>query len=159
MDNLIDDFTLTADVDTLENDFTAVEEFCLSIKYNNYQWSIILKTSNLTAGELRNFDHLQTLESISLLNDDWDDGAKAREENVIQRARALVKFMCAVGQGIYNIAPGPKGEILIDFRNDKRSLEILFYPNKEKFVKFSDEEPPQQGVFHPEELPLLSFLA
>lgn len=90
------------------------------------------------------------IEDIAVLNDNWDeDGAIAPDSEVIQLAKGIVHSMNAVGQEIYNAAPGPKGEIMLDLRSGNKSLEVIIYPDKMKFVKFSPSEPPAQGTFTP----------
>jgi len=90
------------------------------------------------------------VDDIATLNDNWDeDGAIAPGSEVIQLAQAMVHSMTAVGQEIYNAAPGAKGEIMLDLRAGNKSLEVIIYRNKMKFVKFSPSEPPTQGSFTP----------
>ncbi len=94
--------------------------------------------------------NITVIENMAALEDNWDeDGAIAPGSEVIQLAKGIAHSMNAVGQDIYNAAPGPKGEIMLDLRSGNKSLELIIYPDKMKFVKFSQSEPPAQGSFTP----------
>jgi hypothetical protein len=41
---------------------------------------------------------------------------------------------------------------MLNFRNGDRSMEILIYPDKMKYVKFPTKGTPSQGVFTPDML-------
>ncbi|MCG2612795.1 hypothetical protein LZZ85_00830 [Terrimonas sp. NA20] len=94
--------------------------------------------------------NLRAIENMAALDDNWDeDDAIAPCSEVIQLAKGIVHSLNAAGQGIYNAVPGPNGEIMLDLRSGNKSLEIIIYPDKMKFVKFSPSEPPAQGYFTP----------
>ena len=97
------------------------------------------------------------LEDIKSLEDNWDeDGAKKPSRMAIQNSQYLIQLLSKRGIEIYHIAPGPIGEIMIDLRNERNSsLEILFYENRSKFVKFPIAGNPEQGEFKIEDLPTL----
>ncbi len=87
---------------------------------------------------------------MAALEYNWDEnGAIPPCSEVIQVAKGILHSMNAVGQEIYNVAPGPKGEIMLDLRSGNKSLEVIIYPDNMKFVKFSTSEPPAQGSFTP----------
>lgn len=122
--------------------------------------SITLRRSDFEAPTI-NAKHFETLVKIEELEDNWDEeGSIAPPINVVQFARAILYLMSAIGQEIYNIAPGPKGEILILFNNDLKSFEVLIYPDKMRYVKFPENGVPLQDSFTPELLytDLLSWL-
>lgn len=114
--------------------------------------SITIRNSDVNVLNVLNEKILETLKSIELLKDNWDeDGAKTPLPESIQMAKGIIYFLSAIGQGIYNIAPGPKGEILIDLRNNTKSLEILIYTDmKMLFVQFDEKGQAIQDKFSPE---------
>jgi hypothetical protein len=103
---------------------------------------------------------IKILDELEKLQDNWDgELAIAPTRMVIIRAKFIVKILQATGQKVFHVAPGPSGEILVDIRNGSKSIELLFYPDKTKFVTYSDIEKPQQGIFESNILPqLLSWL-
>jgi hypothetical protein len=126
-----------------------------------YSISITLRSSVLENQNGLNSKHLQRLSEIENLEQNWDnDGAIAPPVNVVQFAKAIIYIMNAIGQEIYNIAPGPDGEIMLLFTKDKKSFEVLIYPDKMRFVKFPEYGTPVQGTFSIEALytDLLSWL-
>jgi hypothetical protein len=70
-------------------------------------------------------------------------------------ASYLLKLLQSFGQKAFHVAPGPRGEIMIDLRNKDKSIELLFYGDKAKFVMFSDSSDPKQGTFELNMLPEL----
>lgn len=93
---------------------------------------------------------LGLLREYKTLPDNWDgEGAKAPDRLALMHASYLVKVLQAFGQKVFHVSPGPSGEISIDIRNSNknRALEILFYPDKAKFVLFPESGRPDQGVF------------
>lgn len=93
---------------------------------------------------------------MDALNDDWDnDGAIAPSTATIAQARRFVLILGLVGQEVYNVGPGPLGEILVDLRKGNRSIEFLFYPNRTTVVLFSNNERPVQQEFSSSILPNL----
>ncbi len=102
---------------------------------------------------------IRLLEEYKQIGDNWDlDGAKAPDASALCLAEYIVKAMEKTGQKVYHVAPGPRGEIMVDIRNNNtdKSLELLFYPNSNnKYVFFSTAEQPQQGNFLFSSLPEL----
>ncbi len=118
---------------------------------SNQVWSILYRQQNVAEGGSLNAVIFRTLSEIVGLEDNWDEqGALAPNNSVIQKSKGLIVFLEAIGQKIFSIAPGPEGEIMIDLRNGSRSLEILIYPDRMKYVKFSASEKPTQGIFSPD---------
>lgn len=156
MSHLISNFSPTAEIPFTNN-------FQTLLTYNLDQetgWSITLEGKNFEANSL-NAKHIETLEKIETLSDNWDqEGSLVPPQKVTSFARAIIYLMNAIGQEMYNIAPGPNGEIMLDFSNNKRSFEILIYPDKMMYVKFPEQGNPIQDSFTPEKLytDLLSWL-
>ena|ERR1700722_9686239 len=99
---------------------------------------------------------LRLLREYKTLPDNWDgEGAKAPDKRAIMHASYLVKVLQVFGQKVFHVSPGPLGEISVDIRNKHRSLEILFYPDKAKFVRFPENDRPDQGIFELTSLPAL----
>ena len=95
-----------------------------------------------------NYRSLRQIDSIATLEDNWDqDDAIAPSEQIVQQAKSLIILFDVVGQKVYNVAPGPDGEVMVDIRHKQKSVEILFYPTKNKYVKFGQGVKPEQGLF------------
>lgn len=126
-----------------------------------YAISITLRNSAFENQNSINAKQLEALSHIKVLGKNWDtEGAIPPPINVIDFTKAIIYIMNAIGQEIYNIAPGPDGEIMLLFSNANKSFEILIYPDKMRYVKFPDSGTPIQGVFTIETLysGLLSWL-
>lgn len=105
-----------------------------------------------------NSRHLAALKNMEELTDNWDNElAIAPSQNVIRKVTAFIDIMNRIGQNVWTVAPGPSGEIMVDLRSDDRSLEILFYEDKSKFVTFSPIEIPTQGGFEENDLQELLY--
>jgi hypothetical protein len=103
-----------------------------------------------------NFIFNRRLEIFAQLLDNWDnDGAKAPSIEGLNAAKTMIHIFSATGQSIYNIAPGPNGEILVDVRskNMSKSIEFIFYPDKQRQVKFDSNGTATQEPFSFENLP------
>lgn len=88
------------------------------------------------------------LNSMELLGDNWDeDDAIAPNPSCLKLTKDIVSRMNEIGQSIYQVAPGPNGEIMLDFRNGGKSFELLFYPDKKIWCTFGDTSYPRQGDF------------
>jgi hypothetical protein len=103
---------------------------------------------------------IRLLREYKRLEDNWDgEGAKAPGKRAVTVALYLVKALQAFGQKVFHVAPGPRGEILVDLRNKNKSIELLFYEDRSKFVRFPETERPDQGSFELNLLPgLLKWL-
>lgn len=126
-----------------------------------YAISITLRSSIFEDQNNINAKQLETLSHIEVLEKNWDtEGAVPPSSNVIAFAKAIIYIMNAIGQEIYNIAPGPDGEIMLLFSNASKSFEVLIYPDKMRYVKFPESGVPIQGAFTIETLysDLLSWL-
>ncbi|MFN4256630.1 MAG: hypothetical protein ACK4Q5_16635 [Saprospiraceae bacterium] len=99
---------------------------------------------------------LDLLNELKKLKDNWDEeGAPAPSPRAIRHAEVLVNQLNRAGQKVFHIAPGPRGEIMVDLRENGKSVEILFYPEKMRYVQFPAAGEPEQGEFHPDLLPKL----
>ncbi len=107
-----------------------------------------------------NADPLSILQELSELENNWDEaGALALPIHVISSAREFINMLSGLNIAVYHVAPGPWGEVLVDLRSGDKSVEILFYPDKTRFVKFSPMERASQGNYTAESLPqLISWL-
>lgn len=145
---LISSYSPTAETIRISNYQTYTVDYDLNTR--DELFGSIVYYNPVSRGEAEfNGRILELLCQIKSLNDNWDeDGAIAPSPNVLQRAEGFVHLMNAIGQQIYNIAPGPKGEIMLDFRNGNKSLEIIIYSDKTKFVKFPEKALPSQGIYN-----------
>ncbi len=102
----------------------------------------------------QNRQHLAAIAAYRNLVDNWDeDDAVAPTHQTVVIALDIALLLIAVGQVIYHTSPGPVGEIMINLRNGDKSAEFLIYPGgRNKFVRISPNEPPQQGPFTPDSL-------
>lgn len=90
------------------------------------------------------------IDEYSRLDNNWDgDDALTPHPNAINQARFLANFLETHGQPIYHTAPGPNGEIMMDIRNrtNTRSLEIIFYADKNVAVFLPKDAKPWQQSF------------
>jgi hypothetical protein len=102
-----------------------------------------------------NSNHIAMLKSYRQLENNWDENESlAPTEQVIEDAIRFAEFLQSIGENIYQVAPGPNGEIMIELRNKEKSIEFLFYSNRTKYVDFSTEHP-TQGLLNDEILPQL----
>jgi hypothetical protein len=97
----------------------------------------------------RNVHISRLLDEFRLLGPNWDeDDALPPATKALDATERLISWLNANHVSAYHAAPGPQGEIMVNFRGKEgRELEILFYPNRFSFVKASRETPPEQGVF------------
>ena len=89
------------------------------------------------------------LYAIRALQNDWDgEGSPVPTDRVLYVAYGLIITVESLGSKIYNVAPGPKGEIMVDVRGkDAGSVEFVIYTDKIKYVKFPETDTPKQGLF------------
>jgi hypothetical protein len=99
---------------------------------------------------------LNLIEDFKTLDYNWDeDGALKPSLTAIRLSTVTVKQLQLVSEKVFHAAPGPNGEIMIDLRKNGKSVEILFYENKSRFVTFPTSGKPEQGVYDEEQLPKL----
>lgn len=90
---------------------------------------------------------ISQINSFKELGEDWDsyDAAKVSTD-AIEDAIDFVKLLDRRGEEIYYIGPGSNGEVLLELKNGRKSIELIFYPNKKrKFAGFEGGEPKFQG--------------
>lgn len=147
MNHLIDSYLVTGGLSNINTPFQTVSTFNLDQEYP-YAWSIIIKSIEDYGVNKRILDGIKDIE---LLPDNWDENdAESPNTSALQLARIITLYMDAIGQEIYSIAPGPMGEIMLDFRSRHKSFELIFYKDKNKYVKFPETGQPEQGLFTPE---------
>lgn len=98
------------------------------------------------------------LKEFETLHDNWDeDDAVAPDSLAISRAKYVTHILENAGQSLFSAAPGPNGEVMLDLRNKEnaKSVEIIFYPNRSVAVFFPAEGSaiPFQKEFDVTELP------
>ncbi len=89
---------------------------------------------------------VETIDKIALLHDNWDgDDSLSPSLEAIRVAKDIVYLLKGAGHEIYNVSPGPAGEIMLDLRFSGRMLEIIIYPDTIKLVEFSPSNSSLQG--------------
>ncbi len=155
MQHLIDSYDLETYPNLISDEIQTVREFEMDSRPKNI-WSILFEDFNIYTCSTNKLNTDVLLANIGNLKDNWDEeGAQAISKKVLNEATAIIYTMKIVHLDLYSIAPGPSGEIMLDYRVGKKSLEIILYPNKRKFVKFSQDEVPIQGEFNDQIFPEL----
>lgn len=73
---------------------------------------------------------LHRLYSFKQLKLNWDgNGALVPEEEVIKTATNFLFLLDEYDLPIYFTAPGPNGEIVLEYKNDQNSAEVFFESN------------------------------
>ena len=90
--------------------------------------STIFKTSNGPSEmSLKTRKTINKIKSYSSLEENWDGhGAVKPQTYIIERAIEFLRLANEDGIEVYFVAPGPNGEILIEFKNGKLEAEIYF---------------------------------
>jgi hypothetical protein len=105
---------------------------------------------------IENYKIINSIKSFELLNENWDkEGARPIPTETINQSTKIVKHLDLSNINIYFASPGPNQEILLLVKNNTKELEIIIYPNKQKFVKFSNNEFIDQGDLEVEKIPEL----
>lgn len=101
------------------------------------------------------------IKSMLQLGDNWDsEGALKIPLNVVERAIAIVRLINQSDYNVYLAAPGPNQEILLIVKIVDREIELVIYPNREKYIKFEGTEFIEQGDLYDKEIDsLLEWLA
>jgi hypothetical protein len=147
MNHLIDSYSVTGSFSNVNTAFQTVSTFSID-QYPPLAWSITIKNIEDYGVNKRVLDAINEMESLP---DNWDESdAISPNKSALQLARLITLYMDAIGQEIYSTAPGPTGEVMLDFRNKNKSFELIFYRDRNKYVKFPEIEPPEQGLFTPE---------
>lgn len=115
---------------------------------------------HISEGDVMYNRHQFIISAMEALEDNWDgEGALPPDKESLQIAKSITHMLWRYGQPVFHIAPGPTGEVMVNLRKGDKSLELLFYPNRWKYVQFSPLEKPQQGVLDFSNFPkLLSWL-
>lgn len=102
---------------------------------------------------------LDFLANLRNLETDWDgEGALKPDEGAIDDSISLSRnlFSSYPDTKIEQACAGAVGEIVIELRNDGKSVEFIFYPNKKwKYVSVGGKKQPEQGIFEMSNLPKL----
>lgn len=103
----------------------------------------------------KNSIYIEQINGFKSLRDEWcHEDATAPSDDVIERSKEFASYLQSIGEGIFQVAPGPDGEIMIELRRDSKTIEFLFYPDRTKYVDFSSHRP-SQGLLTDEKLPQL----
>ena len=109
-----------------------------------------------------NIEAIQIVDDLKKLEDNWDhDGALAPDSETISRVKQLVADLDKLDFVVFDVYPGPNGDISITLKNNDKEVDIIIYPSKfnSQLVRTSDTEPGKQVVFTRENLDLfLSWL-
>ena len=93
---------------------------------------------------------------FSTLKDNWDkDGAKGISAEVVNFTLFLIDTLTEEHLLIFDAAPGHNGEIMLDIRENEKSLELITYPDKKIAVKMSSIGIYSQSNFDESDLPQL----
>lgn len=132
----------------------------LEVKKENRIPTSLKVNYHLTEGDAMYNRHQSIITAMEALEDNWDgDGALSPDKSSLQMAKSLTNLLWRYGQPVFHIAPGPVGEVMVNLRKGDKSLELLFYPQRWKYVQFSPQEKPQQGDLDFSNFPqLLSWL-
>lgn len=96
------------------------------------------------------------LEEFTFLENNWDEEDALSPDSVaVSNATYIAQYLERGGQLIYNAAPGPNSEVMLDLRNidGTRSVELIFYANRSIAVFYPETGKPYQENFSFEELP------
>ncbi|MBP6826065.1 MAG: hypothetical protein KA165_05865 [Saprospiraceae bacterium] len=90
--------------------------------------SILISRSKTLALNPNNRRIIQKLNSFDFLLPNWDSyNAEKPSQKAIEEARQFVYHLNYEGVRVYFTAPGRKGEILLELKNDTKAVEIYFY--------------------------------
>lgn len=92
-----------------------------------------------------NNDIVKIIKGFAGLNENWDSYNAAKPSMVaIQRA---IAFVLDLKHDVYYAAPSPDGDIMLEIRNQNRSLEIEFtHNNTDTIVALEENEIVQEAV-------------
>jgi hypothetical protein len=87
-------------------------------------------------------EFLKKLKAYKNLPDNWDgDEGVPPEENNIRKAASFILETDELDLPFYFIAPGPNGEIVIEYKNGTRTAEIFLNENeKDEMILYKDKE-------------------
>lgn len=146
----------------LINNYSFVSGSSLSVSsFKSYctaeRWQTSASVVMTEPGEVNlNTKIIYLLNEYLNLEDDWDnDGAKVPSPRAINNAFSLTDILSKHAQPIFHVAPGPRGEIMLDIRNKSKtsSVEIIFYHDKAISVFFPSQGNPVQQEFTFDNLP------
>lgn len=89
---------------------------------------------------------IQKVRAFAELEEGWDSyDAQTISDNVITQSVDLIKEIDKLDEDVYFSSPGPNGEIMIQLKKGEKEVEIIQYPDKSKYVTFSNGEFEKQG--------------
>lgn len=104
--------------------------------------STIFKTSDGPSEmSLKTRKTINKIKSYSLLESNWD-GYGASKPKIIVINKTIEFLRMADDEGIepYFVAPGPNGEVLLEFKNDKLEAEIYFNEDGDNQILIYDDD-------------------
>lgn len=125
---------------------TAIDSFISEISEfpDIHRGSIIIREMGVLSDE--NKAVIDNIKSFKYLEKNWDNEGALRIPNLtIEKALNTIRKIDKFNNSVYLASPGPNEEILILMKSNNKELELIIYPNKEKFVKFEDNNYVEQG--------------
>jgi hypothetical protein len=125
---------------------TAIDSFIAEISEFPiiHRGSIVIREMGVLSDE--NQTAIDNIKSFKFLEENWDgEGALMIPSTTIDKVLKLVERIDKLDSTVYLASPGPNEEVLILLKKNNKELELIIYPNKEKFVKFEDNNYIQQG--------------
>lgn len=125
---------------TLARNFVIPDETSINVYESS---TSIKKLGELTS---ENEAIVRQIKAMKFLENNWDEeGAQVIPPTVIERALEWVKQANQLDYNIYLASPGPNQEILLMLQEGNREIELLLYPDREKYVKFEGTDFIEQG--------------
>lgn len=97
---------------------------------------------------------LQKIFRYKKLPENWDnDGAIPPADDVVSRAATFIFNTDEFDLPFYFTAPGPNGEIIIEFKNDSQTAEIYFDENsKDEMILYKKNDQVYEGTINMQRL-------
>lgn len=106
---------------------------------------------------LENQSEINNVKGFRNLKENWDSyGAIPVDEVSIEKTIEFIKAVDLFDVDVYLTSPGPNGEVMAQLKNRQKEIEFIFYPEKEKFVKFCENDFIEQGNY--KDLDLSEFI-
>ena len=100
-----------------------------------------------------NAQPLRKLKSFLNLEENWDSyGAVPIIENCVYDALDFVRRLDEKYQEVYFVAPGPNGEVLVELKAEKRSIEVIFDEGNVAYAKYENGDVVDEGTYGPGDL-------
>lgn len=92
---------------------------------------------------------IRKIKSFKNLNRNWDGyGAEKPAQQSVDKAVKFVEHLGDWEQPIYFVAPGPNGEVLVELKDNDRTIEVFFQPDgQHEYVMFDREKCVEENNF------------